>query len=128
MGRGESSERSEAETRSCDQNLPEAFSRDADRVSRLQREAEVLASLNRPNIASIYDDQEAHGARFLIRAGGRRLADRITRGPVPAGEALAIALQICKALETARGAHDDFLCKACPTILCGKSLQRAGDS
>ena len=41
--------------------LPEEFSRDADRVGRFQREAEVLASLNHPNIAGIYDLQEANG-------------------------------------------------------------------
>src|SRR5436853_5604613 len=46
--------------------LPEEFSRDEDRVSRFQREAEVLASLNHTNIASIHDFQEANGSRFLI--------------------------------------------------------------
>src|SRR5262249_34847927 len=39
--------------------LPEEFSRDADRVSRFQREAEILASLNHPNIGTIYDLEEA---------------------------------------------------------------------
>ena len=46
--------------------LPDQFSRDPDRVSRFQREAEVLASLNHPNIAAIYDLQEANGLRFLF--------------------------------------------------------------
>src|ERR1700757_2262454 len=46
--------------------LPEEFSRDADRVSRFQREAEVLASLNHPNIAAIYDLEEANGSRYLV--------------------------------------------------------------
>ena len=46
--------------------LPEEFSRDSDRVSRFQREAEVLASLNHPNIAGIYDLQESSGLRYLI--------------------------------------------------------------
>src|SRR5205807_552913 len=40
--------------------LPEEFSRDSDRVSRFQREAEVLASLNHPNIAAICDLEEAN--------------------------------------------------------------------
>src|SRR5262252_2835074 len=46
--------------------LPEEFARDTDRVSRFQREAEVLASLNHSNIAAIYDVQEAGDARFLV--------------------------------------------------------------
>src|SRR5262245_27753408 len=45
--------------------LPDEFSIDGDRVSRFQREAEVLASLNHPNIATIYDLQEANGTQFL---------------------------------------------------------------
>src|SRR5215467_11150822 len=46
--------------------LPDEFSRDPERVSRFQREAEVLASLNHPNIAAIYDLQEINDTRFLI--------------------------------------------------------------
>src|ERR1700688_3552280 len=46
--------------------LPDEFSNDPDRLSRFQREAEVLASLNHPNIAAIYDLQEASGSRFLV--------------------------------------------------------------
>ena len=77
--------------------LPEEFSRDADRVSRFQREAEVLASLNHPNIAAIYDLAEAIGTRFLVLelVEGETLADRIARGPIPVREALKIAIQIC---------------------------------
>src|SRR5215468_2962668 len=62
--------------------LPEQFSRDRGRVSRFQREAEVLASLNHPNIAAIYDLQEVDGARFLVLelVEGETLADRIARG------------------------------------------------
>src|SRR3974390_855574 len=85
--------------------LPEEFARDADRVSRFQREAEVLASLSHPNIAGIYDLAEANGSRYLVLelVEGETLADRIARGPVPVDEALPIAIQICEALETA---HD----------------------
>src|ERR1051325_3950790 len=46
--------------------LPDEFSRDADRVARFQREAEVLASINHPNIAAIYDLQETRGSRYLV--------------------------------------------------------------
>src|SRR5215469_13278192 len=83
--------------------LPEDFSRDADRISRFQREAEVLASLNHPNIAGIYDLQEAEGSRFLVLelVEGETLADRIQRGPIPIDEALQIAKSICEALEAA---------------------------
>jgi serine/threonine protein kinase/Tol biopolymer transport system component len=85
--------------------LPDEFSFDTDRVSRFQREAEMLASLNHPNIAGIYDVQEAQGVRFLVLelVEGETLADRIARGPIPVDEALGIAMQICEALE---GAHD----------------------
>jgi serine/threonine protein kinase len=83
--------------------LPEQFSRDRGRVSRFQREAEVLASLNHPNIAAIYDLQEVDGAQFLVLelVEGETLADRIARGPIPVEEALSIAESICDALEAA---------------------------
>ena len=83
--------------------LPDEFSRDADRVSRFQREAEVLASLNHPNIGAIYDLQEANDALFLVLelVEGETLADRIARGPIPVEEALDNAKNICQALEAA---------------------------
>jgi serine/threonine protein kinase len=83
--------------------LPDEFSHYADRLSRFQREAEVLASLNHPNIAAIYDFQEAEGSRFLVLelVEGETLADRIARGPIPIDEALPIAKGICEALEAA---------------------------
>ena len=81
--------------------LPKEFSRDQDRVSRFQREAEVLASLNHTNIAAIHDLQEANGSRFLILelVEGETLADRIARGALPVDEALSIAKQICEDAE-----------------------------
>jgi serine/threonine-protein kinase len=83
--------------------LPEEFSRDADRLSRFQREAEALASLNHPNIAAIYDLQEANESRFLVLelVEGETLADRISRGPIPVEEGLSISKQIAEALEAA---------------------------
>src|SRR5215510_8321932 len=83
--------------------LPDEFSRDPARVSRFQREAEVLASLNHSNIGSIYDLQEANESRFLIMelVEGETLAERISRGPLPIEEVLDIAKQICEALEAA---------------------------
>src|SRR6185295_10673664 len=83
--------------------LPDAFSRDQDRISRFQREAQVLASLNHSNIAAIYGLEEDHGIHFLMLelVEGETLADRIRRGPIPIEEALKIALQIAEALEAA---------------------------
>jgi hypothetical protein len=83
--------------------LAEEFSRDADRVNRFQREAEVLASLNHPNIAAIHDLEETGGTRYLVLelVEGETLAERIARGPVPIPECLTIAKQIAEALEAA---------------------------
>src|SRR6516165_6397366 len=83
--------------------LPGEFAQDSDRVSRFQREAEVLASLNHPNIAGIHDLQEANGSRFLVLelVEGETLADRLKRGPIPLDEAVPIAKQIVDALEAA---------------------------
>ena len=84
-------------------SLPEEFSRDADRVRRFQREAEVLASLNHPNIAAIYDLHHVNDSRYLVLelVEGETLADRVKRGALPVEEALEIAKNICEALEAA---------------------------
>jgi eukaryotic-like serine/threonine-protein kinase len=83
--------------------LPESFATDADRLARFQREAEVLASLNHPNIAAIYGIEESQGTRALVMelVEGPTLADRIAQGPIPVDEALPIARQIAEALEAA---------------------------
>ena len=66
--------------------LPETFARDADRMARFRREAQVLASLNHPNIAAIYGLEDADGVRALVMelVEGPTLADRIAAGVVPA--------------------------------------------
>ena len=83
--------------------LPDAFSADPERLARFQREAEVLASLNHPNIAAIHGLEEADGIRALVLelVEGPTLADRIKQGPIPLDEALPIAKQIAEALEAA---------------------------
>ena len=83
--------------------LPEAFTSDPDRLARFEREAKVLASLNHPNIGSIYGLEEAEGVRALVLelVKGPTLADRIKQGPIPIDEALPIAKQIAEALEAA---------------------------
>jgi eukaryotic-like serine/threonine-protein kinase len=83
--------------------LPEAFVLDANRVARFEREAQVLASLNHPNIAAIYGFEESLGMQALVLelVEGPTLADRIARGPVPLNQALQIARRIADALEAA---------------------------
>src|SRR5256885_6073055 len=83
--------------------LPPAVAADPDRLARLQREAEVLASLNHPHIAAIYGLEEADGAKALVMelVEGPTVADRITQGPIPIDEALPIAKQIAEAFEAA---------------------------
>jgi serine/threonine-protein kinase len=79
--------------------LPDAFAHDAERLARFQREAELLATLNHPNIAQIHGIEDR--ALVLELVEGPTLADRIARGPMPIDEALPIAKQIAEALETA---------------------------
>jgi serine/threonine-protein kinase len=81
--------------------LPEEFSQDVDRLARFQREAEVLASLNHPNIAGIYEVAEAKRYLVLELVEGETLADRLARGPIDLNEALSIAGHICDALGAA---------------------------
>src|SRR5262245_39434865 len=83
--------------------LPEAFARDAERMARFEREAQVLASLNHPNIAAIHGLEESDGVRALVMelAEGSMLSERIARGALPFDEALAVARQIAEALECA---------------------------
>lgn len=79
--------------------LPAAVAGDAMRMARFTREAQVLASLNHPGIASIYGVEE--GALVMELVEGPTLAERIARGAVPLEEALPIAIQIAEALEYA---------------------------
>ena len=83
--------------------LPDAFAADPDRLARFKREAQILASLNHPNIAAIYGIEEAEGTRALVLelVEGPTLADRLKQGPIPIDEALPIAKQIAEALEAA---------------------------
>ena len=86
--------------------LPDAFADDPDRLARFTREAQILASLNHPNIAAIFGIEEAEGTRALVLelVEGPTLADRIAKGPIPLDEALPIARQIAEALEAAHEA------------------------
>ena len=83
--------------------LPESLALDAERLARFQREAEVLAALNHPNIAQIHGLEKSAGTIALVMelVEGPTLADRIAQGAIPVDEALPIAKQIAEALEAA---------------------------
>jgi serine/threonine protein kinase/Tol biopolymer transport system component len=83
--------------------LPESLTHDPDRLTRFSREAQVLASLNHPNIAAIhgFEDRGDVHALVLELVEGPTLADRIGRRPLPLPEALPIARQIADALAAA---------------------------
>ena len=83
--------------------LPTSLAADHDRLARFQREAEVLASLNHPNIAHIHGLEESGGITALVMelVEGDDLSQRIARGAIPIEEALPIAKQIAEALEAA---------------------------
>ncbi|MDP3718718.1 MAG: protein kinase [Acidobacteriota bacterium] len=80
-----------------------AVANDPDRLARFSREAQVLASLNHPNIAAIYGLEESNGVTALVMelVEGEDLSQRISRGSIPLDEALPIARQIAEALEAA---------------------------
>ena len=83
--------------------LPEEFAENEERLARFKREAKVLASLNHPNIASIYGLEHSDDTHYLVLelVPGETLAERISRGPIPLEEALDIAKKIAEALEEA---------------------------
>src|SRR6478752_5694103 len=85
--------------------LPADVAGSSDRLARFQREAEILASLNHPHVAQVYGLEESGNTIALVMelVEGEDLSQRISRGPVPIGEALQIATQVANALEAA---HD----------------------
>ena len=83
--------------------VPELFAADHERLTRFEREAKTLASLNHPNIAQIHGIEGGDIVRALVMefVDGEDLAQRIARGPISLDEALEIARQIADALEAA---------------------------
>ena len=83
--------------------LPAEVAGDAARLARFQREAQLLASLNHPNIAAIHGLEEADGKPYLVLelVPGEDLAERLKRGPLPVDEAIEVARQVAEALEEA---------------------------
>jgi serine/threonine-protein kinase len=85
--------------------LPPDVASTPDRLGRFEREARVLASLNHPNVATLYGFEDHGGSPFLVMelVSGRTLRDCIVRGALPVAEALTIARQMAEGLEAA---HD----------------------
>jgi serine/threonine protein kinase/thioredoxin-like negative regulator of GroEL len=83
--------------------LSPEFAGDPDRLARFRREAQMLAALNHPNIATLYGLEQADGVQFLVMelVPGATLAEQIEAGPVPLHAALSIAGQTAEALEAA---------------------------
>ncbi|HUC54060.1 MAG TPA: serine/threonine-protein kinase, partial [Candidatus Cybelea sp.] len=79
------------------------FDHDPERLSRFQREARLLASLNHPNIATIYGLEQSGETQYLVMelVPGKTLAERLKTGQLDIAEALVIAQQTCAALESA---------------------------
>src|SRR4051812_21942584 len=83
--------------------LPQTVSTDADRLARFQREAELLAALNHPNIAHVHGLEKSGGTIALVMelVEGPTLAEALAGGPLPLDEALSIAKGIAVAVEAA---------------------------
>jgi Tol biopolymer transport system component len=83
--------------------LPENLAGDVDRLSRFEREARLLASLNHANVAAVYGLEEVDGVRYLILEfiDGEDLSDRLADGALPVDEALYLGKQIASAVEAA---------------------------
>jgi serine/threonine-protein kinase len=83
--------------------LPPAMATGSERLQRFRREARLLAALNHPHIAQIYEHEESEGIQFLVLelVPGETLAERIAKRPLPVGEALELFGQIAEALEAA---------------------------
>ena len=85
--------------------LPAAAVADADRRARFEREAQVLAALDHPNIATVFGVEETGGAPVIVMelVEGPTLADRLEGGPLPIAEAVGVAIDLCHGLAAA---HD----------------------
>ncbi len=81
--------------------LPEEFTRHRQKLARFEREAELLAALNHPGIATLHGLEKVKGKPFLVMelVEGETLAERIARGPLPVDEALTLSQQIAEAVE-----------------------------
>jgi eukaryotic-like serine/threonine-protein kinase len=83
--------------------LPERTAGSADMKERFQREAKAISSLNHPNICTLFDIGEEEGLDYLVmeHLEGETLAERLTKGPLPIGEIIRLAVQVADALDSA---------------------------
>ena len=83
--------------------LPDLWLADPERTARFDREARVLASINHPNVGSIYGVEDSDGVRALVLelVEGETLAERLARRRLPIGDVTDLAAQIVDALEAA---------------------------
>ncbi len=93
--------------------LPAAFTHDAERVRRFEREAKAISTLNHPNILTSYEFGEVAGQHFIASeyVAGPTLRERLTAARLPVMETLDLALQMARALGAAYDAgiiHRDF--------------------
>ena len=83
--------------------LASPYDRDRGFVERFRREARSAAGLSHPNVVSVFDSGSYHGTHFIVTelVEGETLADRLRRGPLAPEEAVAVAVDVCRALEAA---------------------------
>src|SRR5262245_56058832 len=83
--------------------LASPYDRDRAFVERFRREGRSAAGLSHPNVVSVFDSGSYHGTHFIVieLVEGETLADRLRRGPMPSEEAVAVAVDVCRALEAA---------------------------
>ncbi len=83
--------------------LAPPYDRDQAFVERFRREARAAAGLSHPNVVSVFDSGSYHGTHFIVTelVEGETLAHRLRRGPMAPGEAVAVAVDVCHALEAA---------------------------
>ncbi|MCW5776119.1 MAG: serine/threonine protein kinase, partial [Phycisphaeraceae bacterium] len=83
--------------------LPDVFAQHPERAARFRREAQLLASLNHPNIAAIYGLEEHEGHHYIVMeyVPGDTLTERLANGPLAVEDAVHISAQIAEGLEAA---------------------------
>ena len=83
--------------------LPQAFTEDPTRLTRFEREAKVLASLNHPNICTVHDIGEHEGRPFIVMevVQGDTLQQQLSTGPLPQRRVIDFGMQLADALDAA---------------------------